>query len=488
MKNKGFTLIEIIVCIALLSIITISSIVIVNKKNNDILKDINKKVSNAVDIYLNTKKDEDGDTYIEGINKGGQGLYINLKTLNDEGLIDKEIVNTLEKKENKKSEDLKILATKSISSTNTKECLGQIEYTFSWDSLSESPIYLCPKNMNGIETNILNKLINNANVTELNSITYENNYYKHNSVEQNGGTSQSHENGIVKINNKYYYRGIVENNYVIFINQYTDWFDTQTNKYDYTKFNDEYLFRILYFNNDEMKIITEKTKVIKDRTYKEEKEVFENLNNLIGNTYFNDLFLEYQSKMINGYKYTPLSMMEETYFKYESFCSENAYYDSDHKFKNINNCKDITTKIGMLKIDEAIIAGVLPTFITGMCNNYNSSSYSDKIYTNINFVSEGDGTIVWPNIVDSYYNPQYYSQKYYLYLSGLSNLPNSSVDVKKYGYTCGNYGYFNKELIKSKFTNNNIRPTLLLNMNNLYIKSGSGLKTDPYVIDIKNNS
>ena len=60
MKNKGFTLIEIIVCIALLSIITISSIVIVNKKNNDILKDINKKVSNAVDIYLNTKKDEDG--------------------------------------------------------------------------------------------------------------------------------------------------------------------------------------------------------------------------------------------------------------------------------------------------------------------------------------------------------------------------------------------------------------------------------------------
>lgn len=40
-----------------------------------------------------------------------------------------------------------------------------------------------------------------------------------------------------------------------------------------------------------MKIITEKTKVIKDRTYKEEKEVFENLNNLIGNTYFNNLFL-----------------------------------------------------------------------------------------------------------------------------------------------------------------------------------------------------
>ncbi len=95
MKNKGFTLIEIIVCIALLSTITISSIVIVNKKNSDNLKDINKKVSNAVDIYLNTKKDEDGDTYIEGINKGGQGLYINLKTLNDEGLIDKEIVNTL---------------------------------------------------------------------------------------------------------------------------------------------------------------------------------------------------------------------------------------------------------------------------------------------------------------------------------------------------------------------------------------------------------
>lgn len=57
--------------------------------------------------------------------------------------------------------------------------------------------------MNGIETNILNKLINNANVTELNSITYEDNYYKHNSVEQYGGTSQSHENGIVKINNKY---------------------------------------------------------------------------------------------------------------------------------------------------------------------------------------------------------------------------------------------------------------------------------------------
>ena len=161
MKNKGFTLIEIIVCIALLSTITISSIVIIDKKNSDNLKDINKKVSHAVDIYLNTKKDEDGDTYIDGISKGGQGLYINLKTLSDEGLIDKEIINTLEKKENEKSENLKILATKSISDTNTKECLGQIEYTFSWDKVS-TPIYLCPKNTNEVKCDE-----NNSNFSEI---------------------------------------------------------------------------------------------------------------------------------------------------------------------------------------------------------------------------------------------------------------------------------------------------------------------------------
>lgn len=451
-KNKGFALIEIIMCIALLSTIAISSIIIFNKKNNDILKDINKKVSNAVDIYLNTKKDEDGDTYIEGINKGGQGLYINLKTLLDEGLIDKTIVNTLEKKENKKSEDLKILASKSISTTNTEECLGQIQYTFNWDNIS-SPIYLCPKNLNNnTNENFYTSLSSKNKIYELDGI--DDNNYKY-SVMGHSSISQSKENGIVKIKNddNYYYRGVVTNNYVVFKNYYE--------KID-NNIDSKYLFRIIYFNkkNSSMKLISEEIKSgYSDQTCSNLNDLLDSLNVLSAGSF--SILLS--DNIDDETTFSIRNLNNEKFFYNQEICDINNYINTEY---TKNTCENpIKQKISILSIYEALMIGTFNVTYTISCNVMNHSSCYAYANANMNFVSESDGTILYPFSTN---------KSSINYLSGFKN-----------NFEYMNYGFLNAVPLNYDEACNNIRPTLLLNMNNLYIKSGSGLKTDPYVIDIK---
>lgn len=147
MKNKkAFTLVEIIVCIVLIVLVGTSTTIafkLNNSKNNK--ENINNSIKTALDVYLNLYKDSDGDKYIDGINNGGKGLYISLNTLVSEGLLEKDIINTLEN-EYKDETNFKIFISNSIK-TNDDELCGNnlIEYTFSWETDTTTPMYLCPK-------------------------------------------------------------------------------------------------------------------------------------------------------------------------------------------------------------------------------------------------------------------------------------------------------------------------------------------------------
>lgn len=89
MKNKGFTLIELIVTITLLAIISITvgvsvSNMLANQKEKK-AENMKEEIENAACVYVETVNDSLTE--------------ISLKTLIEEGLIDKDLVNPITKKQ-----------------------------------------------------------------------------------------------------------------------------------------------------------------------------------------------------------------------------------------------------------------------------------------------------------------------------------------------------------------------------------------------------
>lgn len=144
MNKKGFTLIEVIICLVLIVLIGAGSI-FVTVNNNKKSGNLNDKIIDAASIYLNTEIDEYGNSYEYGLLHGAKGVQISIKTLEDKGYLSKSIVDSLEKEN--KGKDLYIFASLStIKNSNDEECkLGSIEYNLSWADTSET-IYLCPYN------------------------------------------------------------------------------------------------------------------------------------------------------------------------------------------------------------------------------------------------------------------------------------------------------------------------------------------------------
>ena len=83
-NNKGFTLIEKIICIAILAIVGVTGIVITlnDKKNNNLL-DYMDIILNASNVYLETNKEVKEQLYNEK-----NAVYIPLRALVNEGLLD----------------------------------------------------------------------------------------------------------------------------------------------------------------------------------------------------------------------------------------------------------------------------------------------------------------------------------------------------------------------------------------------------------------
>ena len=149
MKNKkGFTLIEIIICISLIVIIGTASFFGVKtiKKNItvDRLEKINDKILAAAEIYIETNK----ETY-DQLHKKKNGVVIPLNVLVNEGLLSLE--NT-DLKQTDIEDEYVITALTSSTPSSTSDCID-IRTSTSWMNTSSAPIYICTDS-NGNYTNI----------------------------------------------------------------------------------------------------------------------------------------------------------------------------------------------------------------------------------------------------------------------------------------------------------------------------------------------
>jgi len=261
MKKNGFTLIELIVCVTLLVLITgiITSLVIKENNSKKNLENITKEVLEAVNIFLETEKDEKGNTYNKGINSGGKALRIPLDTLTDKGYVNKtksEEIKKLAKLSN--DSDYYILIADgdyNIESLNneTDYCKNNAQLIIaSWtidETKKKDPIYLCDyeikpsQNINSGE-NLKKELLSVYNETELNAINQK--VYRHITTDDNGLYDaesimvENEKNGLfyryVNDIKTYFYTGNVEDNY---LKVYGD------------------IYRIISFTDDELILILE---------------------------------------------------------------------------------------------------------------------------------------------------------------------------------------------------------------------------------------
>lgn len=212
MKNKkGFTLVEIIICVSLIAAISTISIVIftINKDSSN----MTKKILEAANVYIATEKDEQGNTYEYGINNGGKGVRINVSELVNKGYVDEKIYKTLEK-EYKLGDDKSYLIwiTNSIKGSTDKECgANALEYTVNWETKNGegNVVYLCPYNSNksSDELILINKLLKQGYNTNCE------NSLETNSLCLSHGKNISDDENLEDI---YYFKGKVDNNYIKF--------------------------------------------------------------------------------------------------------------------------------------------------------------------------------------------------------------------------------------------------------------------------------
>ena len=206
MNKRGFTLIEIIVCLVLIvGIGTISTVSII-KKDNKRLDDITKKIIDATNVYINVEKDDKGNYYSYGIDNGAKGVYVSVKTLEEKGYISKDIVKTLE--DETKEDNNFVFVSNSIKESDAPECNNATpqEYKVSWDGTDT--VYLCPYNEPETEEmSMLNLLLKN-NKVRLNYPDLNN--YKN----EDAGVYIFPD----KFGNSLYFYGKVTNNYLKFNN------------------------------------------------------------------------------------------------------------------------------------------------------------------------------------------------------------------------------------------------------------------------------
>lgn len=198
-KKKGFTLIEIIICIGMLAIIAVGSIVGINLVNKNLtLKELNQitnKAIQAAQVYIETNKEAQNQLYTEQ-----NAVKIPIKVLVNEGLLS--LKGT--KLDNSKIKNEYVITALSTESGNSTECTN-IDSKASWDN--DKVIYIC--------TNLNSK----GEVTGSNLATIDPTKY-------NNRTKVSSE--------PYYFKGYTARNYV--------------------KYNDT-LFRIYFVDTDDTLVL-----------------------------------------------------------------------------------------------------------------------------------------------------------------------------------------------------------------------------------------
>ncbi len=174
-KNKGFTLIEIIICIALISIIatTMTITIVKNKRKNElnILEKNSTKLENALQVYLANHKEV---TY--NLKNNTKAAAITLEVLKNEGLIDDTLKIDNYKKKYFLVSNAKLLETKD--GKDESDCENDVvgvEIFKSWDLSKDADgskvIYVCPKTNESDSSNSLNDEVNDLKkkISELES-------------------------------------------------------------------------------------------------------------------------------------------------------------------------------------------------------------------------------------------------------------------------------------------------------------------------------
>lgn len=220
--KKGFTIVELIICIFLLGLIgtsvAIISIKTNHKKEEKLINEINDKILEASKVYLYVEKDELGNTYQEGIFAGGRGVQISVQNLIENGYIEEEYVKTLEQN----PEDMYIIASLSTSNGMRDNCeTGALKFERSWITSSEGPIYLCAydKKTTPTQPNVLELLNYYKLKVEMNKNAVSKEYYESLSDDKKTAFTPD-ENNIYVYNAEQtdtvyiYFRGAINNNYL----------------------------------------------------------------------------------------------------------------------------------------------------------------------------------------------------------------------------------------------------------------------------------
>lgn len=169
MRKKGFTLVEIIVCISLIAIIGVSSFFGVKFVRKSIIIDnlekINDKILAAAEVYIETNEETYNQLYNEK-----NGVVIPLNVLINDGLLSLENTNL---KQSDIEDEYVITALTNSTQSSTNNCID-IRTETSWKNTSSAPIYICTDS-NG-NSNL--SIINSNEVGNLNNVSREPYYFR----------------------------------------------------------------------------------------------------------------------------------------------------------------------------------------------------------------------------------------------------------------------------------------------------------------------
>lgn len=151
-KKKGFTLIEIIIVIALLSVIGVGSTVVIlkvrDKHEVDTLVENQDKFQNALDIYLSNHEE-----VVNNIKNNANGAVISLEVLKNEGLIPGDL--KINYKDNYYTVTHALLTNEKLEDIDFKHNCSKTDLTSiaSWvtsaDAFENTKVYFCPKEDSG---------------------------------------------------------------------------------------------------------------------------------------------------------------------------------------------------------------------------------------------------------------------------------------------------------------------------------------------------
>lgn len=141
-RKKGFTMIELVVSIAIITLVgaTTTLIIINNNKNKEIktLKNNSTKLYEALQVYLETNKD-----VINNVNKNAKGAIITLETLKNEGLIKNDLNVDYKKKYYLITNAVMAPSNEQINCEKDQVELSIVE---SWNVDTDKVIYICSNN------------------------------------------------------------------------------------------------------------------------------------------------------------------------------------------------------------------------------------------------------------------------------------------------------------------------------------------------------